>query len=493
MEEYIKEFEKLSIVCDIEEMEEQKLGRFLGGLNEDVREKVEVYPYLTFDEACKVAIKIDSQKKKSVASYGHYQSACPTKRVMTIRDVEEIEKLEKESLLEMEHDKSESEEEDLCNPEMEGETLLCKLIIDGGSCTNVASTELVEKLELPTTKHPHPYKLKWLDDDSEVRVKNRVLITFSIGNYEDEILCDVIPMTACHILLGRPWQFDRKVIHDGSTNVYKREWRLKDPNLRELLEEFRDVFPNDLPPGLPPKRGIEHQIDLIPGAPIPNKPSYRCNPKESEELQSQISELVKKGCVRESKSPCAVPALLVPKKDGTWRMCIDSRAVNNITIKYRVPFPRLDDMLDELSGSKVFSKVDLRSGYHQICMREGDEWKTAFKTKYGLYEWLVMPFGLTNAPSTFMRLMNEVLRPFLGKFVVVYLDDILVYSSNKDDHLNHLQQLFEVLREQKLYGKLEKCTLMQREIGFLGFIISDEGGSIQSGGDFLLAGSKNYH
>ena len=416
---------------------------------------------------------------------------------------------------------------------------VCSLIIDGGSCTNVVAKTVVDKLKLELTPHPKPYTIQWLNQGKGIHITSRCLISFSIGkSYKDEIWCDVIPMDACHVLLGRPWLFDRSVQHDGRLNTYtlhkdrkkitltplKSTHALKPKNnssmdvffttllksqqhefetlkelillhenpsntsasfptpspqthplLSPLLEDFHHVFPEDIPHGLPPPRSIQHKIDFMPGSILPNKPAYRMNPQETQEIQRQVDELLSKGLIRESLSPCAVPALLVPKKNGTMRMCVDSRAINKITIKYRYPIPRLEDLLDELHGATIFSKIDLRSGYYQIRISEGDEWKTAFKTKGGLYEWLVMPFGLSNAPSTFMRLMNQVLKPVIGKCVVVYFDDILVYSRSEEDHATHLHQVLQILAEEKLYGNLEKCQFFTSQVMFLGYVVSAQG------------------
>jgi hypothetical protein len=257
-----------------------------------------------------------------------------------------------------------------------------------------------------------------------------------------------------------------RVILTGTSIDYLPE------EVHELLDNFADIVVDELPISLPPIRSISHHIDLIQGESTPNKARYRLTPRENEEVKNQVQEQLDKGLVRESLSPCVVPTVLSPKKDGGWRICTDSRSINKITIRYRFPLPRMDDLMDCLSGENFFSKIDLKSGYRQIRMREGDEWKTTFKTNEGLYEWLVMPFGLTNAPSTFMRLMNEILKDFIGKFVVVYLDDILIFSRTKEEHLRHLTLVMRRIQQEKLLINLKKSSFMKTELIYLGFVIS---------------------
>lgn len=240
-------------------------------------------------------------------------------------------------------------------------------------------------------------------------------------------------------------------------------------------KEFPDVLPPELPSGLPPKRAIDFSFDLIPGSTPPARAPYRMTPPERQELHRQIEELLAKGFIRPSTSRFAAPTLQVPKKDGTIRVCIDYRALNKITVKNKTAIPNMDDLFDMLQGAVIFSKIDLWSGYHQIRVREEDVPKTAFNTPFGHYEFLVMPFGLTNAPAVFMALMNDVLRPLLSKCVVVFLDDILVFSKSPEEHLEHLREVLSLLRQHQLYAKRSKCDFGKDRVEFLGHVVSKQG------------------
>lgn len=244
---------------------------------------------------------------------------------------------------------------------------------------------------------------------------------------------------------------------------------------RRALAAFRDVFPEELPAGLPPKREVDHRIELVPGSSPPSRPTIRLSAPEMDELKKQLAELVKSGFIQPSKSPFGAPILFVKKKDGTMRMCVDYRALNNITIKNAYPLPRIEELFDRLQGAKYFSKIDLRSGYHQIRIDPQDVPKTAFRTRYGHFEFLVLPFGLTNAPGTFMHLMHQTFREFLDDFVLVFLDDILIFSRTLEEHQLHVEKVLTKLRESKLYAKESKCDFFKEEVEFLGHHVGRNG------------------
>nr|GFC01712.1 putative reverse transcriptase domain, ribonuclease H-like domain, aspartic peptidase domain protein [Tanacetum cinerariifolium] len=225
----------------------------------------------------------------------------------------------------------------------------------------------------------------------------------------------------------------------------------------------------------PMPRHVEFCINLIPGATPMARAPYRLAPSELKELSKQLKELSEKGFIRPSSSPWGAPVLFVTKKDGSFRMCIDYQELNKLTIKNKYPLPRIDDLFDQLQGSSVYSKIDLRSGYHQLHIREEDILITAFRTRYGHYEFQVMPFGLTNAHAVFMDLMNCVCKPYLDKFVIVFIDDILIYSKNKEENGKHLKTILKLLKDEKLYAKFSKCNFWLNCVQFLGHMIDSSG------------------
>ncbi|GJV18797.1 putative reverse transcriptase domain-containing protein [Tanacetum coccineum] len=258
----------------------------------------------------------------------------------------------------------------------------------------------------------------------------------------------------------------------GNVTAYKPQTLEEAINIAQrLMDQITKHTPVQVSnlPGLPPVRQVEFQIDLIPGAtPVARATQLRLllqrGEKSKKELSNQLQEF-----------EYHAPVLFVKKKDGSMRLCIDYRELNRITIRNRYPLPRIDDLFDQLQGAKYFSKIDLRSGYHQLRVREQDISKTAFRTRYGHYEFLVMPFGLTNAPAVFMDLMNRIFHEYLDKFVIVFIDDILVYSKSEEEHEQHLRIVLEILRQKKLYAKFSKCEFWLQQVAFLGHIVSADG------------------
>ncbi|GJZ80436.1 putative reverse transcriptase domain-containing protein [Tanacetum coccineum] len=316
------------------------------------------------------------------------------------------------------------------------------------------------------------YEIEMADENlvsTNTVIQGRIL---TLLNQPFEIDLMSIKLGSFDVVIGIDWlsKYHSRIIYDEKV----LHILIKGETLIIRVREFPEVFLEDLP-GLPLVRQVEFQIDLIPGAaPVAREP-YRLAPSEMKELSNQLQELADRGFIRPSTSPWGAPVLFVKKKDGSFKMCINYWELNKLTIKNRYPLPRIDDLFDQLQGLSVYSKIDLRLGYHQLRVRDEDIPKTTFRTIYGHYKFQVMPFGLTNTPDVFMDLMNRVCKPYLDKFVIVFIDDIRIYSRNKEEHANHLRIILELLKKEKLYAKFSKCDFWIRIVQFLRHLIDSQG------------------
>ena len=319
--------------------------------------------------------------------------------------------------------------------------------------------------------------MDWLSKYNALVDCRKKLVTFSVPNMP-KFIFEAIPSVGTIRVIS--YVKARKLLRRGCTgflaSVLDTTKELPKLESVPVVREFPNVFSPEYE--MPPDREIEFSIDLLPGTTPISKAPYRMAPAELKELKAQLQELLDRGFIRPSVSPWGAPVLFVRKKDGSLRLCIDYRQLNQVTIKNKYPLPHIDDLFDQLQGATVFSKLDLRSGYHQLKVRSEDVSKTAFRTRYGHYEFLVMPFGLTNAPAVFMDLMNRVFRPYIDSFVVIFIDDILVYSKSREEHEQHLRMVLSVLQEKKLFAKFSKCEFWLREVSFLGHVISENGISV---------------
>jgi hypothetical protein len=391
------------------------------------------------------------------------------------------------------------------------------VLIDGGSTHNFLDQSVVSRLGLSVLR----------DKTFRVMIANREMIecngrclslTVMIQGCTIQADFYVLPVAACQAVLGVQWletlgpiktdyrELTMSFQQDGITRIFQglrqsphrilrdkelvtieglgfflqiaavevNETTTYHPNdLSQLLTEFQPIF--EAPTKLPPERPQDHRIPLQPHqGPISVRP-YRYPHYQKGEIEKMVKEFLESGLIRPSVSPFSSPVLLVKKADENWRFYIDYRALNQITIKDKYPILVIDELLDELHNARYFSKLDLRSGYHQIRVKEEDILKTAFRTHDGHYEFIVMPFGLTNAPATFQGLMNDLFRPHLRKFVLVFFDDILVYNHNWGDHLSHLHTVLTILSTNQLFVKQSKCRFGVMQVDYLGHLISHEG------------------
>ncbi|GJR27994.1 putative reverse transcriptase domain-containing protein [Tanacetum coccineum] len=465
---YVRRFQELTILCpNMVPNTEKLLEAFIEGLPRSIEGNVTASKPQTLEEAINIAQRLMDQVTKhtpmqvsSMSETSHYErdAISITPDLVLCRKTN----INAQGRAYMLRDKNAHQDPNVVTGTFLLNQHLARVLFDSGADKSFISMSLAFKLNSPSITIDTFYDIEMADRN--LVSTNTVIKGYTLTLLNQPLEIDLMPIKlgSFDVVIGMDWLsmyhakilYDEKVVHipiNGETLI------------------IRDL------PGLPPVRQVEFQIDLIPGAAPVARTPYRLAPSEMQELSNQLQELADRGFIRPSTSPWGAPVLFVKKKDKSFRMCIDYRELNKLTIKNRYPLPRIDDLFDQLQGSSVYSKIDLRSGYHQLRVRDEDIPKTAFRTRYGHYEFQVMPFGLTNAPAVFMDLMNRVCKPYLDKFVIVFIDDILIYSRNKEEHANHLRIILELLRKEKLYAKFSKCDFWIRIVQFLGHLIDSQG------------------
>eukprot|EP00253_Pinus_taeda_P004481 PITA_04481 len=407
--------------------------------------------------------------------------------------------------------------------EFEGKisNLTISVLIDPGVTLSYVNPKVVERCNLQSVKFKNPWLVQ-LATGAKRQVTAKINdCSFTIADQPITANLNILPLGSYDILIGMDWLEKHWSLVDCKTKIIyyrdqqgnskeiqgiKRPVQVRPITANQLvkcvqkgcqvyaiqvsyatskdksasldnipvIQEFTDVFPEEIP-GLPPRKNIDFTIELVPGAAPVSRAPYRMSVPELTELKMRLQELLDKNYIRPNVSPWGAPVLFVKKKDGNLRMCIDYRQLNKLTIKNKYPLPRIDELFDQVKGRTIFSKIDLRSGYHQIRIKDEDIAKTAFRTRYGHYEFVVLPFGLTNAPTTFMCLMNGIFHPYLDQFVLIFIDDILIYSRIIEEHHEHLRVVLQTLREHQLYAKFSKCDFFKLEIQYQGHVITKDG------------------
>jgi hypothetical protein len=365
-------------------------------------------------------------------------------------------------------------------------------LIDSGATANFIHPEIVEKFKLPKIALANPRNIRMLDGSlpKNGKVWHKVSLEFTCQGIPSTAEFLVCPIGKNQAILGMPWLQDQNPDIDwkGQTitlaeisKIASEEEADPDPlqGLPPIYHEFAKVFGEEEFKTLPPHRTYDLSIDLKEGAKLHHGPLYSMTELESQTLKKWIDEELAAGKIRRSESEAGAPVMFVKKADGSLRLVVDYRRLNNVTKKNVYPLPRQDDLMAQLQGAKIFTKLDLCWGYNNVRIKEGDKYKTAFRTKYGLFETLVMPFSLTNAPAAFQHFMNNIFQDMLDTRVVIYLDDILIFSKNQEDHERDVREVLRRLTANQLFCKLSKCSFHVDTVDYLGLVISPKGISME--------------